>query len=100
MATTRLPDTREARDRRADDARHAAAYLIRTGNTDLLDVLGLSGTTGERRCAGPKCGEKFLPTATGGKQVCCSKRCASRLASAERRANASERMSAKANGNV
>jgi hypothetical protein len=100
MDTTRLAGTPTAVAGRVDNAGHAAAYLIRTGNMDLLEVLGLDGgAASSRRCQAPGCGRGFAPTGTGGKQVCCSRTCAAALAKAERQANRNER-NAKANGNV
>jgi hypothetical protein len=100
MATTRLSGAPDAVAERETDAVYARRYVVRTGNEDLLEVLGLDGgETTSRHCKAPGCGQPFAPTGTGGKQECCSRTCASKLATAERRANASERM-AKVKGNA
>jgi hypothetical protein len=100
MDTTRLSGAPDAVAERETEAVYARRYVIRTGNEDLLEVLGLDGGEAtSRHCKAPGCGQPFAPTGTGGKQECCSRTCASKLAAAERRANASERM-AKVKGNA
>lgn len=69
----------------------AVAFLLRTGNADLIEVLGLDGAgLTSRHCQAPGCGNAILQTNKGGAQTYCSKSCSARALVAERRANAAE----------
>jgi hypothetical protein len=100
MATTRLSGTTADVDHRADTAAAALQFLNRTGNEDLISMLGLDVELGlSPRCKAPGCGLPFVPTATGGKQQTCSAKCGRALLAAERQADRNER-NAKAKKNV
>lgn len=77
MDTARVPaaaSQREA-DARTDTALAAIAYLRRTGNDDLLDMLGLVETVRKWTvpCANPGCERQFTPRRKGHRH--CSAEC-------------------------
>lgn len=86
-STTRVPsivdDVEEARRAAVNTA--ATRYLVRTGNADVLPILGLAGEPEpERRCANPACGGPILSPKARARF--CSAGCSATTQNLERRA--------------
>lgn len=79
-STARVPTTNDPEElaRRAEVHQAAAQYLTRTGNADLLPILGLDGAVGGvRRCE--RCGDCIVSVKARTKY--CSKECSATAAS-------------------
>ena len=76
MDTTRVPaGTGREAQRRHERDQAAVAYLVRTGNGDVVEILGLDGAAPVGlRCVNPACGKPFVATRV--RQRACSGSCA------------------------